>query len=77
MVDPFGKWDPWCTRLENEAASNPEAWDEYKEWCEMMENEMKGVDNVYLHRTKVPHGKQPLHFLGGRDLPDAWHAKLR
>jgi pimeloyl-ACP methyl ester carboxylesterase len=77
MVDPFGKWDPWCTRLEKEAASNPEEWDEYKEWCEMMENEMKGVDNVYLHRTKVPHGKQPLHFLGGRDLPDAWHAKLK
>jgi len=77
MVDPFGKWDPWCTRLEADAAVEPEEWEEYRDWCDKMKDDMKSVEQVYVHRTRVSHGDQPLHFLGGRDLPAEWHAHTK
>jgi pimeloyl-ACP methyl ester carboxylesterase len=47
-----------------------QAWDEtWKTWCAWMKTDMSDVADVYVHRTKVPHGKQPRHFAGGLELP--------
>ncbi|HET6582966.1 MAG TPA: hypothetical protein VFG69_05960 [Nannocystaceae bacterium] len=45
-------------------------WEEdYREWCEAMKNDMRDVPGVFVLRTKIPHGKQPRHFVGGLELP--------
>lgn len=97
IADPFGKRDPWCTRLEEAAATWPEheadcaghpdrktgvhgmtcasheedagAWLDYAAWCEAMKSDMKDEPGVFIHRTRVSHGKQPRHFSGGLELP--------
>lgn len=93
ISDAFGKPDPWCTRLHDDAAIwaglggrackgsaggrpcdelevNANEWPEYSAWCEALAHEMKDLPGVYLLRTKVPHGKQPRHFVGALELPD-------
>lgn len=64
IADPFGKPDPWCTELE------PDEIEEYGAWCEAMKNDARDLPGVFVHRTKIPHGKQPRHFVGGLELPD-------
>lgn len=44
-------------------------WPEYADWCQGMKNDMKDEPGVFVFRTKVPHGKQPRHFVGGLELP--------
>jgi hypothetical protein len=47
-------------------------WEEdYREWCEGMKTDMREVPGVYVLRTKIPHGKQPRHFVGGLELPES------
>jgi hypothetical protein len=58
-----------CTDLEEGA----EAWLEFASWCDGMKNDMVDVPEVLVHRTKIPHGKQPRHFTGGLELPSSWH----
>ncbi|MBX7080552.1 MAG: hypothetical protein K1X88_15240 [Nannocystaceae bacterium] len=92
IADPFGKSDPWCTRLEQAAAqwstlaghchgkhqgrscaeleADATAWPDFQAWCDAMKDEMRAVDGVYVHTTRVPHGEQPRHFVGGLELPD-------
>ncbi|MBP7292387.1 MAG: hypothetical protein KBB21_37510, partial [Nannocystaceae bacterium] len=93
IADAFGKPDPWCTRLREDAAAWAELggrackgsiggrpcdeletsaneWPDYRAWCEALAGEMKDLPGVYLLRTKVPHGKQPRHFVGALELPD-------
>lgn len=45
------------------------AWSEYAQWCQGMKNDMQDEPGVFVFRTKVPHGKQPRHFVGGLELP--------
>lgn len=47
--------------------------EDYREWCVAMQDEMRSVPEVTLIRTKVTHGKQPRHFVGGLGLPDDRH----
>jgi hypothetical protein len=54
-----------CAALEEDARQ----WPEQEPWCTAMADGFRGVDGVYLLRTKVPHGKQPRHFVGGLELP--------
>jgi hypothetical protein len=63
IADPYGKPDPWCNELE------PDEIDEYQAWCDAMKNDARDLPGVYVLRTKVPHGKQPRHFVGGLELP--------
>ncbi len=44
-------------------------WPDYAQWCEGMKDDMKDEPGVFVFRTKVPHGKQPRHFVGGLELP--------
>jgi len=53
-------------------AADAESWPRQRAWCEAMQTDMKGVRGVFVHRTKVPHGQQIEHFLGGLELPDDW-----
>jgi hypothetical protein len=46
-----------------------EDWPKYAAWCEAMKTDMKDEPGVFVFRTKVPHGKQPRHFVGGLELP--------
>jgi hypothetical protein len=64
IADPFGKPDPWCTEL-----APGEDTVRWGSWCASMKNDMRDVPGVFVHRTKVPHGKQPRHFVGGLELP--------
>ncbi|MBV1857291.1 MAG: hypothetical protein KUG77_02690 [Nannocystaceae bacterium] len=45
------------------------AWPDYASWCQGMKDDMTGEPGVFVFRTKVPHGKQPRHFVGGLELP--------
>lgn len=54
-----------CNTHEEEA----KAWPDYAQWCEAMKSDMKDEPGVFVFRTKVPHGKQPRHFVGGLELP--------
>jgi hypothetical protein len=63
IADPFGKPDPWCTELEADEL------DEYTAWCEGMKTDMRDVPGVFVLRTRIAHGKQPRHFVGGLELP--------
>ncbi len=45
------------------------AWPDYAAWCQGMKDDMKDEPGVFVFRTKVPHGKQPRHFVGGLELP--------
>ncbi len=45
------------------------AWPDYSAWCQGMKDDMKDEPGVFVFRTKVPHGKQPRHFVGGLELP--------
>jgi hypothetical protein len=38
-----------------------------------MKDDMRSVPEVTLIRTKVTHGKQPRHFVGGLELPEDRH----
>lgn len=97
IADPFGKRDPWCSRLEEASRTWPEfaptcegkpkrktglgkltcetheeeaqAWPDYAQWCDAMKDDMADEPGVFVFRTKVPHGKQPRHFVGGLELP--------
>ena len=44
-------------------------WPDYADWCQAMKDDMKDEPGVYVFRTKVPHGKQPRHFVGGLEVP--------
>lgn len=44
-------------------------WPDYADWCQAMKDDMKDEPGVFVFRTKVPHGKQPRHFVGGLELP--------
>lgn len=46
-----------------------EDWPAYAQWCEAMKDDMKDEPGVFVFRTKVSHGKQPRHFVGGLELP--------
>ena len=54
-----------CATHEEEA----KAWPDYAQWCEAMKDDMKDEPGVFVFRTKVSHGKQPRHFVGGLELP--------
>ncbi|MCA9692492.1 MAG: hypothetical protein KC636_23035 [Myxococcales bacterium] len=54
-----------CEQLE----FSSESWDERKDWCVALRDDMKKLRGVYLHRTKIPHAAQPRHFVGGLELP--------
>lgn len=69
IADPFGKPDPWCNELE------PDEIEEYQAWCDAMKNDARDLPGVFVHRTKIPHGKQPRHFVGGLELPDDRYAQ--
>lgn len=58
-----------CADLE----AGAEVWPEFASWCEGMKNDMRDVAEVLVHRTRIPHGKQPRHFTGGLELPEEWH----
>jgi hypothetical protein len=61
-----------CAELEVDAKE----WEEdYREWCEAMKTDMRDVPGVFVLRTKIPHGKQPRHFVGGLELPDDRYAE--
>ena len=60
-----------ATCAELQAAADE--WPAFASWCENMKNDMADVPEVYVHRTRIPHGKQPRHFTGGLELPAAWH----
>ena len=45
-------------------------WPTLEAWCAGIEkDDLASTPGVYLHRTKVSHGKQPGHFSGGLGLP--------
>lgn len=89
IADPFGKPDPWCTRLEHEAGlwqraqpscsgriggrscaeleQSARDWDRDRTWCAGMRD--GGLPGVFVHVTRIAHGKQPRHFVGGLELP--------
>lgn len=55
-----------CEQLRDAAAD----WELERDWCEALKlDDLSTYRSVYLHRTKVPHGKQPRHFSGGLELP--------
>jgi hypothetical protein len=58
-----------CAELETAA----QEWPAFTTWCEGMKNDMQDVPEVYVHRTRIPHGKQPRHFTGGLELPPERH----
>ncbi|MGH1341771.1 MAG: hypothetical protein ACRBN8_09485 [Nannocystales bacterium] len=59
----FGKLT--CETHEEAAKS----WPDYAPWCQAMKNDMADEPGVFVLRTKVPHGKQPRHFVAGLELP--------
>ena len=46
------------------------AWPDYAAWCQGLKDDMADEPGVYVFRTKVSHGKQPRHFVGGLEVPD-------
>lgn len=55
-----------CESLRDAAA----LWELERDWCEDLRvDDLSTRRFLYLHRTKVPHGKQPRHFSGGLELP--------
>lgn len=65
---PGSDWT--CAELE----LREQEWrEDYREWCEAMKDDMRNVPEVTLIKTKVTHGKQPRHFVGGLGLPDDRH----
>ncbi len=55
-----------CSTLRGAAAE----WRDGRErWCEELKNDMRDLEGVYVHRTRVYHGDQPRHFSGGLELP--------
>ncbi len=47
-----------------------EGWPAVEAWCEGMADDMRDVDGVVVHRTKVTHGDQPRAFFGGLGIPE-------
>lgn len=65
---PGSDWT--CAELE----LREQEWrEDYREWCIAMKDDMRSVPEVTLIRTKITHGKQPRHFVGGLELPDDRH----
>ncbi|MGB1274639.1 MAG: SPOR domain-containing protein, partial [Nannocystaceae bacterium] len=76
-------WDEHSTWCQGTPESSPQGikqtcaelleadtdWEEFQPWCTAMKNDMKDIEGVYVHRTKVPHGEQPRRFSGGLELP--------
>ncbi|MFO7561754.1 MAG: hypothetical protein R6X02_03870 [Enhygromyxa sp.] len=61
------KSDWTCAELE----LREQEWrEDYRDWCEAMKDDMRSVPEVALVKTKVTHGKQPRHFVGGLELPE-------
>jgi hypothetical protein len=54
-----------CAALEEDARQ----WPLQQPWCDAMVQDFRGFDGAFLMRTKIPHGKQPRHFVGGLELP--------
>jgi pimeloyl-ACP methyl ester carboxylesterase len=65
IADPHRGRTPWCA---DELLSEADRW-----WCDALADDMRDVDRVFLHRTRVPHGKQPRRFVGGLGLPPDRH----
>jgi pimeloyl-ACP methyl ester carboxylesterase len=55
-----------CAELE---LRDQEWREDYGDWCTAMKDEMRGVPEVTLVKTRVTHGDQPRHFVGGLELP--------
>lgn len=64
--------DVSCRQLAADAAQ----WPRQSRWCEDMKTDMSSVPRVYVHRTKVAHGKQIAHFFGGLELPADWWGEM-
>ena len=47
-----------------------EGWPAVEAWCEGMADDMREIDGVVVHRTKVVHGEQPRAFFGGLGIPE-------
>jgi len=54
----------------DEWRSIAEGWPAVEAWCQGMANDMRDVDGVVVHRTKVVHGEQPRAFFGGLGIPE-------
>ena len=54
----------------DEWRSIAEGWPAVEAWCQGMADDMRDVDGVVVHRTKVPHGDQPRAFFGGLGIPE-------
>jgi len=48
-----------------------EGWPALEVWCAGMANDMRDVEGVLVHRTKVAHGEQLRQFFGGLHIPQA------
>ena len=46
-----------------------EGWPALEPWCAHMANDMRDVEGVFVHRTKVSHGDQLREFFGGLNIP--------
>lgn len=66
IADPHRGRTPWCA--DTDALDADERW-----WCDALANDMADVGRVTLHRTKIRHGDQPRHFVGGLELPADRH----
>jgi hypothetical protein len=70
------KTPPGSERTCGEIEIAAKEWEEdYREWCQGMKSDMRDVPGVWVLRTKIPHGKQPRHFVGGLELPESRHAE--
>lgn len=65
IADPFKGRTPWCADAK---AEDGPWWSEVEPWCEALGNDMRDIEGVSVHRTKVPHGQHPRKFAGGLGL---------
>lgn len=79
----FAEHRAWCARNPGRTprrskrpcealATAAELWPTSRDWCDgMKKNDLADWPAVTVHRTKVPHGDHPRHFMGGLHLPEA------
>jgi hypothetical protein len=54
-----------CAQL-SEAARD---WPKQRAWCDALVPGAPPLPGLFVLRTRIPHGKQPRHFVGGLELP--------
>jgi len=54
-----------CAALQEAALG----WPMQQAWCAAMADDLRSLPGAYLLRTRITHGKQPRHFVGGLELP--------